>query len=82
MPDSVIVLIYVDDTLFYSPQEEWLNETIKKIEKHNLKLGNEDSVDGFLGVHIEHNEKDGAITLTQKGLIEHIIKALQINELP
>ena len=82
MSDKVIVLVYVDDTLFYSPRKEWIDEVIKKIEKQDLELEIEDSVVGFLGVHIERNEKDGTIKLTQKGLIKRIIDALQIQHLP
>ena len=82
MSDKVIVLVYVDDTLFYSPRKEWIDEVIKKIEKQDLELEIEDSVAGFLGVHIERNDKDGTIKLTQKGLIKRIIDALQIQNLP
>ena len=82
MSDKVIVLVYVDDTLFYSPRKEWIDEAIKKIEKQDLELEIEDSVAGFLGVRIERNEKDGTIKLTQKGLIKRIVKALQIQHLP
>ena len=52
MSDKVIVLVYVDDTLFYSTKSEWIHEAIKKIEEQDLKLKIEDSVPGFLGVHI------------------------------
>ena len=76
MSDKVIILVYVDDTLFYSPRKEWIDEVIKKIKKQDLKLEIEDSVAGFLGVHIERNEKDGTIKLTQKGLIKRIVDAL------
>ena len=82
MLDKVIILVYVDDTLFYSPRKEWIDEVIKKIEKQDLELEIEDSVAGFLGVHIERNEKDGTIKLTQKGLIKQIVDALQIQHLP
>jgi hypothetical protein len=34
-----------------------------------MNLEEEGSVAGFLGVHIERDEKDGSIKLTQKGLI-------------
>ena len=33
---------------------------------------------GFLGVHIEQNEKDWSIKLTQKGLTSRIIEALGV----
>ena len=46
-----------------------------------MTLEVEDSVAGFLGVHIDRND-NGEIVLTQKGLIDKIIEALQIEDLP
>ena len=53
MSDKVIVLVYVDGTLFYSPRREWIDKVIHQIEQHELELEIEDSVAGFLGVHIK-----------------------------
>ena len=39
------------------------------------------SVAGFLGVHIETNELDLTVKLTQKGLTKRIVEALQIEHL-
>ena len=36
----------------------------------------------FLGVHIERNQETGEVTLTQRGLIDRIIEALHIENLP
>ncbi len=47
-----------------------------------MKLEVEDSVAGFLGVHIDRNEQTGEITLTQGGLIDRIIDAQHIEDLP
>jgi hypothetical protein len=49
---------------------------------HNLKLEEEDDVAGFLGVHIKRDPTSGEVTLTQVGLIDRIIEALQIEGLP
>ena len=80
--DKVICLVYVDDTLFYSPKPEYIDEVIQKLKDKEMDLEAEDSVAGFLGVHIEHNEKDGTIKLTQEGLSKRIIEALDIGHLP
>ena len=82
MSDKVIVLVYVDDTLFYSPQKEWIDEAIQQIKQQELELEIEDSVAGFLGVHIQRDDKEGTIKLTQKGLCKHIIDALQLHGYP
>ena len=46
-----------------------------------MELEVEISVAGFLGVHIERNELDGTIKLSQKGLTKRIVEALQIEHL-
>ena len=80
--EKVICLVYVDDTLFYSPKKEWIDEAIEKLKAHKMELEVEDSVAGFLGVHIERNTDEGTIKLTQKGLITRIIETLDISHLP
>jgi hypothetical protein len=80
--DKVICLIYVDDTLFFSPKEEFINEVIDKLSKCDLDLEVEDSVAGFLGVHINRNTDDGTIKLTQSGLAKRVVEALNVGLLP
>ena len=45
-----------------------------------MKLEAEDSVAGFLGVHLERNESDQSIKMTQKGLIKRIISSLETDK--
>jgi hypothetical protein len=80
--DKVICLVYVDDTLFYSPKSEYIDEVIANLRKNEMELEVENSVAGFLGVHIERNEMDGSIKLTQKGLAARVVETLQIEDLP
>jgi hypothetical protein len=51
--EKVICLVYVDDTLFFLPREDFINEVIEQLSQCNLNLEVEDSVAGFLGVHID-----------------------------
>jgi hypothetical protein len=67
----------VDDTLLWI-KSEWIDEAIKQLQDRGMALEIEDSVAGFLGVHIERNKTDGSIKLTQVGLIERIISALGV----
>jgi hypothetical protein len=46
------------------------------LQDKEMTLEIEDSVAGFLGVHIERNQSNGSIKLTQMGLIKRIIAAL------
>ena len=66
--NKVICLVYVDDTLFFSPKAEYIEEAIKGLEAQGLELEAEDDVAGFLGVHIDRTRQDGTIHLTQSGL--------------
>ena len=77
--DKVICLVYVDDTLFYSPKPEYIDEVIQKLRDEGMDLEEEEDVAGFLGVHIERNNSDGTITLTQSGLIKRIIDTLNLH---
>ena len=80
---KVICLVYVDDTLLYARNREDIDEVIHNLRHvHKMTLEAEDSVAGFLGVHIERNTTTGEVTLTQKGLIERIVEALHIEHLP
>jgi len=51
--ENVICLVYVDDMLFYSPNETDLDIVFEKLRKLNMELKVEDDVAGFLGVLIK-----------------------------
>jgi hypothetical protein len=57
--DKVICLVYVDDTLFYSPKPEYIDEVIQKLRDENVDLEEEEDIASFLGVHIKRNESNG-----------------------
>ena len=50
-----------------------------KMADKGMLFRKEDSVAGYLGVHIDH-KKDNSIVLTQSGLAEQIIDALHLND--
>ena len=80
--DKVICLVYVDDTLFFSPKQEYIDEVIHKLKvDRKMDLEIESDVSGFLGVHVDRRA-DSTISLTQKGLTERIIEALNVGSLP
>jgi Reverse transcriptase (RNA-dependent DNA polymerase) len=80
--DNVICLVYVDDTLLFSPNEKYIDEVVAKLSASEMELEEEDSVAGFLGVHLERNDKDGSIKLTQQGLSKRIVDALNLGNQP
>ena len=84
---SVICVCYVDDCLFFAPSESDIDKCINAIKKCGMDLQVEDSVAGFLGVHIEHKtttDSNGKeveeIHLLQTGLLERIITDLGLNK--
>ena len=81
--DKVICLLCVDDTLLYARKKEDIDEVLRRlVHDRGMALEVEDSVAGFLGVHIHHDKEKGLIELTQRGLITRIIEALGIEDLP
>jgi Reverse transcriptase (RNA-dependent DNA polymerase) len=81
--DKVICLVYVDDTLLYARDMKDIDDVIKALTKeHKMTLEVKDNVAGFLGVHINCNKETGEVTLTPKGLVDRILEALQVEDLP
>jgi hypothetical protein len=60
---------------------EDIDVAIRAIEDAGMHLEVEDDVAGFLGVLIDR-KSDGTIHMTQTGLTDRIIKALNIGDLP
>ena len=58
--NNIVCAIYVDDTIFWSPDESIIDTTISKIKSLNFDLADEGDVDSFLGVKIDTDE-DGTI---------------------
>ena len=79
--DNVIFVCYVDDCLWWSQEQSYIDEAIEKV-KVNMDLEVEDSVDGFLGISVDRKPGDNSeeeIHLTQKGLIDRVISALGLD---
>ena len=77
---TVICLVYVDDTLFFSRQQSDIDDAVTALRNASeLEITVEDDVAGFLGVMIKRFN-DGRIELTQKGLIERVVTALDLKD--
>jgi hypothetical protein len=79
MNNKVICIAYVDDTLFYSPKESYIQEAIEALKQDNMELEVESDIVRFLGILIT-KKPDGTIHLTQTGLIERILAALNMTD--
>jgi hypothetical protein len=72
-------LIYVDDTQFFSPKKEYIDQVIQKLKvDRRMDLEIESDVSGFLGVHVERDRTTGSITLTQRGLTKRTVNMLNV----
>ena len=79
LKEDMICAIYVDDTIFWSPNEIKIDETISELKALNFDLTDEGEVDSFLGIKIDTAD-DGTITMSQPALIETIIKSLGLED--
>jgi hypothetical protein len=80
--EKVVCIVSVDNTLLFSPQSEWIDKILAKWKEEELDLEEEDDVAGFLGVHVQLDNKNGHICVSQVGLIDCIIDALGCETLP
>ena len=76
--ENIICISYVDDILFWSTDEKFINELAGKLRDQGLLLEQEDDAAGFLGVKMTKTS-DGKIKLTPTGLTDRIIEALGLD---
>ena len=76
---DVKVLVYVDDEFYFFKDTQAIVDLKIKMVDEGMIFREEDSVAGYLGVHIDR-KKDNSIVLTQSGLSERIIDALHLND--
>ena len=79
MSADVICLIYVDDALLFYKNKSAMESLKLKMKNNGMLFRKEDSVAGYLGVHI-NRRNDSTICLTQKGLVSRIVKAMHLTD--
>ncbi|KAL7476717.1 hypothetical protein ACHAW6_002559 [Cyclotella cf. meneghiniana] len=74
----VITLCYVDDILFYPPEDKQIDDTIHLLKQDEIMIHKEGSAEGFLGVNVKlfGTPSTPCFLLTQAGLTKHIVEAL------
>ena len=70
--NGVIILVYVDDCLFFGKNGQILDEMIEDLKKE-FDLKHEGDVRAFLGIDIVRNENDGSFMLKQPYLIKKVL---------
>ena len=76
----MIYLVYVDDYLFFAPDDSKFYNLQQKLREADLTLEKEDDVAGFLGVKLTVDKKAGSVELTKTGLIDSIIEAMHLED--
>ena len=78
---DVVMLIYIDDCLVFSPDSKLVDKTISDLRdsSKNFEIDDQGDVSDFLGIEVTHL-KDGSTKLTQPHLIDTILKDLHLQE--
>ena len=76
--DRVIAVAFVDDILFWSTDDKYIQALGAKLREQGLLLEEEDDAAGFLGVTMCRNQ-DGTLELKQTGLIDCVLEALGLD---
>ena len=72
---NMMLAKYVDDVAIASPDPAAIDKFIEELKEKGFELTREGTFSEFLGIKLTEDKQTGTITLTQKGLIEKIIKA-------
>lgn len=78
---NVMLILYTDDTIITGPDIALIDQAIHDISTL-YEITSSDEVSDFLGVNIDTNQATGEIILTQKKLIQSILKDLGLDENP
>ena len=79
--EKVICVVYVDDLLFWSTEEDHIVSLAEALRLEGVDLEEEGDAAGFLGVKLEREQDTGRIRMTQTGLIDRVITALGLDEI-
>ncbi len=74
---SLIVIVYVDDTLIYGKSIKEIDHLMKNLKQDNIALHKKGTAEGYLGVDIHH--QGSKTTLLQVSLTKRIITALGLD---
>ena len=77
--DDMMLVQYVDDCGIAAPRKEIIDEFVQQLLDKGFQLTKEGSFSEFLGIKF-YNHPNGSIEMTQKGLIQKILKAAQMDD--
>jgi hypothetical protein len=81
---GMILITYVDDTLFFGPDLKEIEKVIAELENAGYALtreeGDDENVFSFLGVSITPDKATTMLTLIQGGLIDKVLAAVGMSD--
>ena len=77
--DDSVILVYIDDMIALSKDEQILNKLVANLKAKNFILTDEGSLEKYLGVDVKRT-KNGGLELVQPFLIERILTLLGMND--
>ena len=77
---KVMAIIYVDNILFWSVNENDIHKKAMKLRKKGVNLEQEDDTAGFLGVILGCDKATGIMGMKQVGLIDCVIEILVLDD--
>ena len=72
--DKVMAIIYIDDILFWSFDENNIHDLAMNLRLQGVDLEQEDDAAGFLGVTLGRDEATGFMEMKQVALIDRAIE--------
>lgn len=76
---NMLVVVYVDDAIICAKTDDLVEELIRGLRSKGFTLTREGTFAEYLGIKFE-SRADGALILTQRGLIEKIITATGLED--
>jgi hypothetical protein len=77
---GIIVVVYCDDCGIGCKNPNDAEKLIRALEDKGFNLTREGTFTEFLGIKFETNEKNGTITLSQKGLVDKTLAAADMTD--
>jgi Reverse transcriptase (RNA-dependent DNA polymerase) len=75
---KAMYILYTDDSILTGPDEQELDNIVQRMNEIGLKITCDGGIEDFLGINIDR-KKDGSFVLTQKRLIDSILKDLGLD---
>ena len=69
----------MDDCIFYSKTKSTIDKVILSL-KDEFLLEREEDMTGFLGINISRGDENNSLIMTQTGLIERILTAIDMED--